>query len=133
MIFRFRRFPQDLHRWRNRLHTNCVSESCTLEIALNYTSDIYPNISRIVPLCLCLPVGSCCCELSLDHRIDDQVKIVRSFNVTYSQKWHSAGEINHIDMWSRNFLLCRSTCVHPRFFIRIRVARSLVFCVMFSV
>jgi hypothetical protein len=76
-------FPHEIHRWRNNVHNNCVQYSCTPETALNYTSDFYPNVNRIMQLLLCLTVGSCCVERSFS------LNIVPSFDVTYSQKWHS--------------------------------------------
>jgi hypothetical protein len=57
-------FPHEIHRWRNNVHNNCVQYSCTPETALNYTSDLYPNVNHIMQLLLCLTVGSCCVERS---------------------------------------------------------------------
>jgi hypothetical protein len=39
--------PQEMHRWRNNVCNNCVPESCTLKIALSYTSDLITRISVV--------------------------------------------------------------------------------------
>jgi hypothetical protein len=36
-----------MHRWRNNVCNNCVPESCTLKIALSYTSDLITRISVV--------------------------------------------------------------------------------------
>ena len=61
MIFRFHKNSVGGEK---NVRNNYVSGSCILENALSYTSDFYPNISRIMQLLLCLTVGTCCCERS---------------------------------------------------------------------